>query len=159
MSKLKNEEVKDMSNENRLLDDDNRARICDQLSDLGVPDPTLLSDSDLVLKLSTIMEETHKKNITLEASKAIKPLNMYAAKSHSDLKNKEFIARLFNLNIPDIFLAAFTDDDASITADNKLWEIVHRSGIYQYEHPRELFKKKTINRHPPRRDIPREYRK
>lgn len=157
MSKSK-EEVRDMSETNRILDDDNRARICDQLSGMGVGDPTLLSDAELISKLSGMMEETHKRNIELEAAKAFKPLNMYASKAPPDLKDKKFIERLFMLNIPDIFLEAFTDDDAKITDDMKLWAIAQRSGIFQYDNPKDAFRNKMINHRPPRRDIPREFR-
>jgi len=152
------EEVKDMSEVNRVLDDENRARIIDQLTALGILEPSLLSDVDLISKLSTILEETHKKNIALEASKAIQPLNIYASKAPPDLKNKEFIERLFMLNVPDIFLEAFTDEDANIKDDGKIWEIVKHSGIYQYDNPKDNFKNKMINHERRRRQLPREYR-
>lgn len=154
------EEIKDMSEVNRVVDDENRARLIDQLVALGVSDPSLLSDIDLITKLSSILDETHKKNIALEAAKAFQPLNMYASKAPPDLKNKEFIERLFMLNIPDIFLQAFTDEDATIKDDAKLWEIVKHSGIYQYDHPQDSFRNKMVNyNHRPRyTPIPREYR-
>lgn len=149
-------EIKAEKANTRVLDDANRARIVDQLSDLGVIDPSTLSDCDLIAKLSDILSETHEKNIRLAAQSAIKPLNIYAAKAHKDLKDKDFIERLFNLSIPDIFLCAFTDDDAK-KDDKKLWEIVKFSGVSQYEHHGESFRNKIVYR-PIYREIPREYR-
>lgn len=163
MPKVRNEndveENKDMSEVNRIIDDENRARIIDQLTAMGVSDSSLLSDKELIHKLSSILDEEHKKNISLEAAKALQPLNMYASKAHADLKNKDFIERLFMLNIPDIFLEAFTDEDANIKEDEKLWEIVRRSGIYQYDNPRDTFRNKMINHNVKRTPgLPREFR-
>ena len=159
MKKDKSEEVKDTSEVNRIIDDENRARIIDQLTELGVSDSSGLNDQELILKLSEILSEEHSKNIQHEANKAFMPLNAYAAQAHEDLKDKDFIQRLFNLNIPPMFLVAFRDEDAKIKDDMNIWKIVSSSGIMQYENPRDIFKNKMLNKKVYKRDLPREFRR
>lgn len=153
----KDKAVVDNSKIDRVLDDENRARIIDQLSEMGIPDPSALSDKDLIKKISDLLTSENKKRIQAEATANLKPLNLYAAVAHKDLKDKEFIERLFMLNIPNIYLVEFTDEDKNLK-DADLWRIVSRSKILQYQNVRDMFRNRTIEESRAiDRDLPREF--
>lgn len=71
-----------------------------------------------------------------------KRMTSYMNTEGSLLTNKSFIGRLFEMGVPDCFLRLFRDHDETLT-DQKIWEIVRKSGIKVYEHDMgELLSKK-----------------
>jgi anion-transporting ArsA/GET3 family ATPase len=80
---------------------------------------------DLVTASQTREEE--------EKSIVAKKMTSYMQTPDSLLTNKSFIARLYQMGVPNCFLKLFRDHDETLN-DRKIWEMIRKSGIKVYEH-------------------------
>jgi hypothetical protein len=125
---------------NPFMPDELRCTLIDQLVAMGV-DPKEFSDDELIKKTSEVLSDESSKRLKLETEKAIIPLNIYCNETH--LKNKELLQRLFNLNVPHMFLRIFEDEDIKLK-DDEIWAKVRKSNVRQIEDPKEIFKNRTV---------------
>jgi hypothetical protein len=95
-----------------------------------------MGDTELYETFLKLADDEMELREKLEAEKNIKPLNEYARDSEL---NKDFIVRLFNLNVPYMFLGIFTDRDLDLK-DKEIWEKVRKSNVLQIEEPQEIYK-------------------
>lgn len=120
-----------------FLSEEAREKIINTLKDGGV-ETEGLTDEDLLTKLQTDYTSIKKIKDDLIASSEeknslAKKLNSYLNTPDSLLTDKAFVARLFNLGVPECFLKLFRDADTTFT-DAKIWEVVRYSGIKVYDH-------------------------
>jgi hypothetical protein len=106
-------------------------------------------DDETILKeYNAATLKVHEKNNNYEVGRETKNLNMYASANQKMLiTNKEFIARLFNLNVPSYYLHVFKDDDMELN-DRDLWKIVNKSGIDPVKEVSQLTKMKRSDVRP-----------
>jgi hypothetical protein len=135
----KRKKVRDMG---KFLPDEDRISLMEKLEKVGL-NPAEMSDSDLVKSVAKVANEEMEKNITYQSTQTARGLNFYVQGTH--LRDKEFIKRLFMLNVPQIFLPAFKDEDQKCT-DKEIWSIVQKSGIHQMDDPKEINKERTVRR-------------
>lgn len=105
-----------------------RAAIRERLIGLGLSVEPDMTDDDLVKKLTDTAEKLNEQVIKKEAGNLQQRLNAYAATADSIIKDKIFIERLLNLNVPHIYLKLFRDQDANLT-DKQIWQRIRESGI------------------------------
>lgn len=105
-----------------------RAAISERLVGLGLSVEPDMTDDELVKKLTDTAEKLNDQVIKKEAGNLQQRLNAYAATSDSIIKDKIFIERLMNLNVPSIYLKLFRDQDANLT-DKQIWQRIKESGI------------------------------
>lgn len=78
-----------------------------------------------------------------EASHETKSINLYFAQAENSgnlkIRDKEFIMRLFKLNIPPFYLHLFKDADTDLT-DREVWAVINKSGISPVKENAELAK-------------------
>jgi len=130
----KQKEVKEVKG---FLSEEAREKIINTLKEGGV-ETEGLNDEELLTKLQTDYTSIKKIKDDLIASSdekntLAKKLNSYLNTPDSLLTDKAFVARLFNLGVPDCFLKLFRDADTTFT-DSKIWEVVRYSGIKVHDH-------------------------
>lgn len=150
MSKQQNKDLKG------FLSEEDRADILKSLKDGGI-DTEGLSDGELlsalkdsvrqVKKLRDEIVETAQAKDDENKSMIAKKMTAYLNAEGSLLTDKSFVARLFDLGVPEKFLKLFRDQDASFTT-KKIWEVIRHSGITTYDHNLNdlLSKKKPFKR-------------
>jgi hypothetical protein len=120
---------KDVVGNKNFLPKEIRLMYLRQLEARGLTHLDDLNDEDLSKALHDAIEEDAKKIISLSSEKSVKELNKYVTLNEEmTLKDKEFIKRLFNLNMPYFYLHLFKDADTSLT-DKQIWNKIRRCGI------------------------------
>lgn len=134
---MADKQVKEVKEAKGFLSEEAREKIINTLKEGGVVTDGL-TDEELLTKLQTDYTSIKKIKDDLIASSEeknslAKKLNSYLNTSDSLLTDKAFVARLFNLGVPDCFLKLFRDADTTFT-DTKIWEMVRYSGIKVHDH-------------------------
>lgn len=132
MTKTNADEKKDV----RILSDEMRSDILIQLENMGI-NGSDLPDIELITKLNKTLAETHNRLIQEKAGVADE-LNQYAATPNIFINDKEFITRLFNLNVHRRYLKIFRNEDKTLT-DSQIWEKVRFSGIRPFIDTADVF--------------------
>jgi len=139
-----------------ILDEKDRLNILETLKDAGI-DTTGLSDIELVNKLQDAVGQVKKLQEDLfnasqsksdeEKSVLAKQLTSYINTHDSQLTDKAFVARLFEMGVPAVFLKLFRDHDSNFTK-SKIWEVIRHSGIKTYKKSLSeiLSKRRPFNR-------------
>jgi hypothetical protein len=101
-------------------------------------------DDEIILKkYNQYVLGIEKKVNNYETSQETKGINEYLGKAQQSgeikVQNKEFIMRLFRLNIPSFYLHLFKDDHAEIS-DRELWKVINKSGISPIKEVSQLTK-------------------
>jgi hypothetical protein len=130
---------KEKKKRSHFMSDEAREEIQEALQKSGVAIADL-GDEELVKKMTQIMNEEFERRVKLETEKAITPLNFYA--SDTKMKDKAFIERLYKMNVPRVFLKAFTDEDTKLE-NQDIWRKVRESGITQLDDVHEIFKDRS----------------
>jgi len=133
----KRKKVRDMGS---FLPDETRIELMEQLEKSGI-NPSEMTDTDLIKNVAKVANEEMEKNLRHQTDQAVVGLNYYSMDTH--LRNKELIKRLYMMNVPKVFLAAFKDEDMKFD-DKEIWEIVQKSGILQISDPKEINRERTI---------------
>lgn len=100
-------------------------------------------DDEEVLRLYNehVLKMQQKVN-NYEVSAETKSLNQYMRQNNEiKITDNDFIARLFKMNVPYIYLHLFKDAHAELT-DRELWNIVNKSGIDPIKDPADLTRMK-----------------
>jgi hypothetical protein len=115
-----------------------------------VPDADAMDDETILKTYNELAVNASQKVKRLEITQETKSLNMYmTSNDRIRTTNKEFIARLHQLNVPAMYLHLFKDDHADLT-DKQLWSIVNKSGINPVN---ELAKLTKMRRSPVREKV------
>lgn len=100
-----------------------------QLETRGLSNLEDMDDAELSKALHDAISEDSQRLLSLTADKTVKDLNKYVIMNEEMiLKDKEFMKRLFNLNMPYFYLHLFKDADSSLR-DDQIWTKIRRSGI------------------------------
>lgn len=111
------------------------------LEDLGV-ETKGLSDEDLLFKVVSELNKTNSKLASAQAEKEIKGISRYTVGITHKLKNEEFIARLFNLNVPNFYLHLFDDEEKDIS-DADVWKKIKESKINPFKSIKEIIESRN----------------
>lgn len=90
-------------------------------------------DDDTLLKeYNKYVLGMQKKVSNYEAIQETKSINLYLAQAENSgnlkIHDKEFIMRLFKLNVPSFYLHLFKDIDKDLK-DRQIWTVINKSGI------------------------------
>lgn len=100
-----------------------------QLESRGLSNLDDMDDSQLSKALHEAIDQDSKKLLSFTVEKTVKDLNKYVTMNEEMvIKDKEFLKRLFNLNMPYFYLHLFKDADNSLR-DDQIWTKIRRSGI------------------------------
>jgi hypothetical protein len=100
-----------------------------QLESRGLSNLEDMNDLELSNALHSAIDEDSKKLLSFTVDKAVKDLNSYVTMNEEMvLTDKEFLKRLFNLNMPYFYLHLFKDADKSLR-DDQIWSKIRRCGI------------------------------
>ena len=113
------------------LPKDARLMMVSSLEGAGLENIVNLDDAELLKAYNKWVISMQQKVTNYEASAVTKSINNYVKmnpKMTLGDEDKEFIMRLFNLNIPHFYLHLFKSDDKDLT-DRELWTIVNQSNI------------------------------
>lgn len=84
-------------------------------------------------KLREDLVEAAQSRADEEKSILAKKMTSYMQTHDSLLTDKEFVARLFDMGVPPVFLKLFRDYDSTLTK-SKIWERIRLSSIKTYNH-------------------------
>jgi hypothetical protein len=125
-----------------VLPKEARLMMVSSLESANIFEADNLKDEEVLKKYNQLMVDMQAKVTGYETSKETKNLNVYAnSNDKMKLEDKDMIARLFNLNVPSMYLHLFKDDDSNMT-DRELWKVVNKSGIDPLKEKADLFKMK-----------------
>lgn len=141
---VKKDETK-KKNPGNYLKKEIRDKIITQLKDMGASAEGL-NDDELLNKLSETSAQLHKdhedhvsKYVSKEADILLNQLKEYINVTGCRLKNQKFIERLYRLNVPQIYLHLFKDEDMTLE-DEGIWAIIRGSGINPIKNVVDVFK-------------------
>jgi predicted transcriptional regulator len=121
--------TKKVEESKKFLPDEIRMMYLEQLEVRGITDAEEWSDEDVSKKLNELIKDDHKKIVSLSANQLTKDMNKYVeANKEMIIKDRKFIERLFNLNIPYLYLHLYRDADIELN-DDQLWDKARKSGI------------------------------
>jgi len=111
------------------------------LEDLGV-ETKGLTDEQLLFKVVSELNKTNSKLISATADKEIKSVGRYTVGVTHKIEDKEFILRLFNLNVPNFYLHLFEDKDA-LLEDKEIWGRINKSKINPFKSVKEIIESRN----------------
>ncbi len=135
-----------------FLSIDAKADLLTKLKSWGI-DGSNLNDLELINKVAAYADESHNKFISKEADSLEKKLNFYAMHNPM-LTDKDFIARLYYMNVLPMWLSVFTDADGVklpesqwrkdaqgnvfsdgkwMKDDKRIWNRIRRRGKRQFD--------------------------
>ena len=101
------------------------------------------NDDELLKEYNKYVLGMQKKVNNYEASHETKSINLYIAQAENSgnlkVHDKEFIMRLFKLNVPSFYLHLFKDADKDL-GDREIWAVINKSGISPVKENAELAK-------------------
>lgn len=101
------------------------------LQDLGIATDNL-SDEELLFKVIAEFNNTNKKLVNATAEKELTGIKKYTIGIEHKIEDEKFIARLFNLSVPNFYLHLFTDKDVDLT-DADIWTRINKSNINPFK--------------------------
>lgn len=112
-----------------VLPKEARLMMVNFLESQNIVDVDAMDDEKILKEYNACTLKMQEKVNNYEMSAETKNINQYvSSNSNLRLADKEFIMRLFKLNIPSFYLHLFKDDD-KVLDDRELWRIVNKSGI------------------------------
>lgn len=127
-NELGNSEVKDK--QAGFLSESDRTAMIKSIEGIGAT-ASGLTDIQLVKKLQDLAVGTNEKYVAITTDKLQVKLNGYAesaAEVGCLVRDKAFLRRLFDMNIPKKYLKLYRDQDANLK-DRAIWDIARESGI------------------------------
>lgn len=101
------------------------------LQDLGIATDNL-SDEELLFKVIAEFNNTNKKLVNATAEKELTGIKKYTIGVEHKIEDEKFIARLFNLSVPNFYLHLFTDKDVDLV-DADIWARINKSNINPFK--------------------------
>lgn len=112
-----------------ILPKEVRVMMVNFLESQNIEDADAMDDEKILMTYNDETLKLNEKSKRHELTQETKGLNMYLnANIRMRLTNKEFIARLFKMSVPAIYLHLFKEDDMELN-DRDLWRIINKSGI------------------------------
>lgn len=136
--------------EKLVLPKEVRLMMVKALESINDLDADSYDDEKILKKYNEYVIGIEKKVSGYETSYETKSINAYLgkAKQYGDIRveNKEFLMRLYKMNIPYFYLHLFRDEHADIkegkSGDRELWKIINKSGINPFKEISQLTKMK-----------------
>jgi len=142
---IKEVNIEDTENKNNdAIDTIERQRTIENLKSIGVLNVDNLTTNELIAKLNESLLEERQKRVDLEVSKDLSVINQYRT-NNNNLKDKDFILRLYQMSMPGVCLPAFTDEDAQLT-DKQLFNKADEKGMKQETDPSDFYKNRMIRK-------------
>jgi hypothetical protein len=103
-------------------------------------------DATILQKYNDYVLKLENKVVSFEVSHETKNINFYLSKAsmhgkETKVTDKEFIMRLFKMNVPPFYLFLFKDADKDLK-DKEIWRIINKSGINPFNELSALTKMK-----------------
>ena len=106
------------------------------LQDLGIATDNL-SDEELLFKVIAEFNNTNKKLVNATAEKELTGIKKYTIGVEHKIEDEKFIARLFNLSVPNFYLHLFTDKDVDLV-DADIWARINKSNINPFKSIKDI---------------------
>lgn len=127
-----------------------RLMMVSALESINDLDADSYEDDVILKKYNDYVLSLEQKVSSYETSSETKSLNVYLAKASQfgeiRVEDKEFLARLFRLNIPPYYVHLFRKDHVELKDDAKgnreLWRVINKSGISPVKEISQLAKMK-----------------